>query len=87
MAYPNEELPAGRPLKTTPLLRRVRRQRARSFSVNWGLEVPLYFAPSPDFVEHATLERSNADRSWREEVAAVRSAAGAYETAHTRATR
>ncbi len=61
MAYPNEELPAGRPLKTTPCYDELLAAGAR-FTVNWGLEVPLYFAPSPDFEENATLGRSNADR-------------------------
>ena len=49
--------------------------------MNWGLEVPLYFAPSPDFVENDTLGRSNAEPIVGEEVAAVRTAAGAYEIA------
>jgi dimethylglycine dehydrogenase len=80
MAYPNEELPAGRPLKTTPLYD-VFEQLGARFTVNWGLEVPLYFAPSPDFVENDTLGRSNAEPIVGEEVAAVREAAGAYEIA------
>jgi dimethylglycine dehydrogenase len=80
MAYPNEELPAGRPLKTTPCYDDFVRADAR-FTVNHGLEVPLYFAPSADFVEDDTLERSNAEPIVGEEVAAVRSAAGAYEIA------
>lgn len=80
MAYPNEELPAGRPLKTTPVYDLFESAGAR-FTVNWGLEVPLYFAPSPDFVENDTLGRSNAEPIVGEEVAAVRTAAGAYEIA------
>jgi dimethylglycine dehydrogenase len=80
MAFPNEELPGGRPLKTTPLYDVFERLGAR-YTVNWGLEVPLYFAPSRDFVEHDTLDRSNAEPIVGEEVAAVRTAAGAYEIA------
>ena len=80
MAYPNEELPAGRPLKTTPCYDDFEAAGAR-FTVNFGLEAPLYFAPSQDFVETDTLERSNAEAIVAEEVAAVRSAAGAYEIA------
>jgi dimethylglycine dehydrogenase len=80
MAYPNEELPAGRPLKTTPCYDGFIEAGAR-FTENWGLEVPLYFAPSPDFVEHDTLGRSNAEPIVGEEVRAVRTAAGAYEIA------
>jgi len=80
MAYPNEELPAGRPLKTTPCYDLFEREHAR-FTVNWGLEVPLYFAPSADFVERDTLGRSNAEPIVAREVEAVRTAAGAYEIA------
>jgi dimethylglycine dehydrogenase len=80
MAYPNEELPAGRPLKTTPCYEDLLAEGAR-FTVNWGLEVPLYFAPSPGFEENDTLGRSNAEPIVAEEVEAVRSAAGAYEIA------
>jgi dimethylglycine dehydrogenase len=49
--------------------------------VNWGLEVPLYFAPAPEFEENDTLGRSNAESIVAEEVDAVRTAAGAYEIA------
>ena len=80
MAYPNEELPAGRPLKTTPGHEALLAAGAR-FTVNWGLEVPLYFAPGPDFVETEALGRSNAEPIVAEEIAAVRTAAGAYEIA------
>ena len=80
MAYPNEELPAGRPLKTTPCYEDFLAEGAR-FTVNWGLEVPLYFAPSLDFEENDTLGRSNAEPIVAEEVEAVRTAAGAYEIA------
>jgi dimethylglycine dehydrogenase len=80
MAYPNEQLPAGRPLKTTPCYDDLTAAGAR-FTVNWGLEVPLYFASTPDFEENDTLDRSNAESIVAEEVDAVRSAAGAYEIA------
>jgi dimethylglycine dehydrogenase len=79
MAYPNEELPAGRPLKTTPCYDTFVEAGAH-FTVNHGLEVPLYFAPR-GFVENDTLERSNAEPVVAEEVAAVRRVAGAYEIA------
>jgi dimethylglycine dehydrogenase len=80
MAYPNEELPAGRPLKTTPCYDEFLSAGAR-FTVNWGLEVPLYFAPSADFDEADTLGRSNAEPIVADEARAVRTAAGAYEIA------
>ena len=50
------------------------------YGENWGLEVPLVFAP-PGFVETPTLGRSNAFPIVAEEVEAVRTAAGAYEIA------
>jgi dimethylglycine dehydrogenase len=81
MAYPNEELLGGRPLKTTPCYDDLLAAGAR-FTVNWGLEVPLYFAPTPDFDENDTLGRSNAEPIVAEEVRAVRTAAGACEIAH-----
>ena len=81
MAYPNEELPAGRPLKTTPSYDELKAAGAQ-FGVVWGLEVPLYYASDqPDFVEHPTLERSNAHDIVAAEVEATRTAAGLYETA------
>ncbi|MDH4160060.1 MAG: FAD-dependent oxidoreductase [Actinomycetota bacterium] len=81
MAYPNEELPAGRPLKTSPAFDDLADAGAR-FGAVWGLEVPLFFAPGdPAFEEEPSLRRSNAHDLVGEEVAAVRTAAGAYETA------
>ncbi|HYG71056.1 MAG TPA: FAD-dependent oxidoreductase, partial [Actinomycetota bacterium] len=80
MAFPNEELPAARPLHTTPCYERFLADGA-VFTVNWGLEVPLYFAPTPGFEETAMLGRSNAEPLVAAEVEAVRTAAGAYEIA------
>jgi dimethylglycine dehydrogenase len=44
MSYPNEQLPAGRPLKMPPAYEGMTAAGAR-WGVSWGLEVPLYFAP------------------------------------------
>jgi len=80
IAYPNEELPAGRPLKTTPSHDAQARAGAR-FGVVWGTETPQYFTPGePDFVEQPSLKRSNADRFVAAEVAATRHAAGLLDT-------
>jgi dimethylglycine dehydrogenase len=81
MTYPNEELLGGRPLKTTPCYEELLEAGAR-FTVNRGLEVPLYFAFSPEFEEIDTLARSNAEPIVAQEVRAVRTAAGACEIAH-----
>jgi len=80
IAYPNEELPAGRPLKVTPAHTRLVAAGARH-SVGWGLEAPRYFATEPGFVETATFGRSNADRFVAAEVDAVRRGVGAFEIA------
>ncbi len=80
IAYPNEELPAGRPLKTTPSYEAQGTLGAR-FGVVWGMESPQYFATDePDFVEPPTLRRSAADRFVAAEVAATRGAAGLLDT-------
>jgi dimethylglycine dehydrogenase len=42
--FPNEELPAGRPLKTTPVYDLLSAKGAQ-WGVSYGLEVPLWFAP------------------------------------------
>ncbi|WP_025771785.1 GcvT family protein [Thioalkalivibrio sp. HK1] len=43
--YPNEELPVARPLKTVPIHDRLLAKGAQ-FGSSFGLEVPLWFAPS-----------------------------------------
>jgi dimethylglycine dehydrogenase len=58
MSYPNEQLPAGRPVKKPGAYRDMSDAGAR-WGCSWGLEIPLYFAP-PDFEEKPTLKRSNA---------------------------
>jgi dimethylglycine dehydrogenase len=42
ISYPNEELPAGRPLKTSPVHDTLAAEGAR-FGVSWGMETPQYF--------------------------------------------
>ncbi|MEL7165599.1 MAG: FAD-dependent oxidoreductase [Pseudomonadota bacterium] len=59
MSYPNEQLPAGRPLKMAPAHDAMTADGCR-WGQSWDLEVPLYFAPSPEFEENLTLKRSNA---------------------------
>ncbi len=80
IAYPNEELPAGRPLKMTPSYDAQQAAGAR-FGVVWGMESPQFYAPGePDFVDEPTLRRSAAHRFIAAEVAATRSAAGLLDT-------
>ncbi|WP_138179053.1 aminomethyltransferase family protein, partial [Roseovarius indicus] len=70
-----EQLPAGRPLKMAPAYSDMTAAGAR-WGASWGLELPLYFAPSEDFEEKPTLKRSNAFPLVAEECKAVRETAG-----------
>jgi dimethylglycine dehydrogenase len=80
MAYPNEELPAGRPLKMTPCYA-AQSARGAHFGVVWGMETPQFFTPGPpDFTETPSLRRSNAHLIVGAEVAATRAAAGLLDT-------
>ncbi len=74
MTYPNEQLPAGRPLRKSPSYEAMTSAGCRWGCV-WGLETPNYFAP-PEFVETPTLKRSNAHGIVGEECAAVRDGCG-----------
>ncbi|NBD30237.1 MAG: FAD-dependent oxidoreductase [Alphaproteobacteria bacterium] len=58
MSYPNEQLPAGRPLRMAPAHSEMTQAGAR-WGCSWGLEIPLYFAPD-GFEEVPSLKRSNA---------------------------
>ncbi|HVJ34645.1 MAG TPA: FAD-dependent oxidoreductase [Terriglobia bacterium] len=80
ISYPNEELPAGRPLKASPCYDALKAEGA-VYGVTWGMETPQYFATGkPDFVERPTLRRSNAHDFVAAEVKAVREAAGIFES-------
>ena len=75
MSYPNEQLPAGRPLKRAPAYSAMTEAGCR-WGQSWDLEVPLYFAPSADFEENLTLKRSNAHDIVAAECQAVREGVG-----------
>lgn len=75
MTYPNEQLPAGRPLKMAPAHADMTAASCR-WGASYGLEVPLYFAPSAEFTEKPTLKRSNAFDIVAEECKAVRGGVG-----------
>ena len=74
MTYPNEQLPAGRPLKMAPAHDAMTAAGCQ-WGNSWDLEVPLYFAP-PDFAETPSLKRSNAFQIVGEECKSVRSGVG-----------
>ena len=78
LTYPNEQLPAGRPLKTAPA-HEAMREAGAAFGALYGLEYPLYFA-GKDFRETPTLKRSNAFGIVGREVKAVRDGVGLLDT-------
>lgn len=79
--FPNEELPAARPLRTTPAYDRLKAKGA-VFGVAFGLEYPLWYAPhGMEPVETVTYHRSNAHGPVGDECRAVRNAVGLLETA------
>ncbi len=74
MTYPNEQLPAGRPLKMTGIYPDQSAAGA-VWGQSWDLEVPLYFAPQ-GFAEIPSLKRSNAHDIVAAECRAVREGVG-----------
>ncbi len=79
VSYPNEELPAGRPLHTTPLYGIWQQQRA-VFGQGFGLEHVNYFAPEGEpLFETPSFQRSNAFEAVAAECRAVREAVGINE--------
>lgn len=74
MNYPNEQLPAGRPLNRAPAYEAMDRAGAL-WGASWGLEVPLLFGPQ-GFAETPSLRRSNAFSIVAEECRAVREQVG-----------
>ena len=76
--YPNEELPAARPLRTTPIYDRLRAAGAQ-FGAAWGLEVPLWYAP-PGLEDVFSWHRSVDFEHVGAECRAVREGVGLSET-------
>jgi dimethylglycine dehydrogenase len=80
--FPNEELPAGRPLRTTPIYDRLHEAHA-VFGEYCGLEHPLWFAPSEAQArEEVTFHRSNAHAHVAAECRAVQERVGLLETSN-----
>ncbi|MFO1173940.1 MAG: FAD-dependent oxidoreductase [Paracoccaceae bacterium] len=79
VSYPNEERPAARPFRTTPMYDIFDKMGA-VWGQQYGLEVPNYFAlPGEPRYEEPTFKRSNAWEATRAEVFAVREAVGINE--------
>ncbi|AMY69145.1 GcvT family protein [Frigidibacter mobilis] len=79
VAYPNEEKPAARPFRTTPMYDIFKGMRA-VFGQQYGLEVVNYHAlPGEPLYETPSFKRSNAWEAVAQECAAVRGAVGINE--------
>ena len=79
ITYPNEELPVGRPLETTPAYGIWKTQRA-VFGSGYGLEHVNYFAPEGEpLFETPSFRRSNAFDAVGAECRAVRTQVGINE--------
>jgi dimethylglycine dehydrogenase len=77
--FPNEELEAARPLRTTPIYERLQAENA-VFGEYCGLEHALWFAPTGAAPrEDVTFRRSNAHPQVAGECRAVREAVGLLE--------
>ena len=75
--YPNEELTAARPYKTTPIYDRLTAMGAQ-MGDSWGLEVPLWFAPE-GVKDVFSWRRSTDFKHVNAEVKAVREGVGLME--------
>ncbi|MXN49082.1 FAD-dependent oxidoreductase [Shinella kummerowiae] len=76
--YPNEELPAGRPLLTTPIYDKLKAAGA-VFGASYGLEAPLWFAPE-GVEDQFSWRRSTDFETVGAEARAVRDSVGLMET-------
>jgi len=77
--FPNEELPAARPLRTVPAHEELKRANA-VFGASYGLEHPLWYAPAGQNPEETiTYRRSNAFPAVAEECRSVRERVGVME--------
>jgi dimethylglycine dehydrogenase len=79
--FPNEELPAARPVRTTPAYDRLQ-ARGAVFGASYDLEHALWFAPrGSEPREDVTYRRSNAHGPVGDECRAVRGNVGLLEIA------
>jgi dimethylglycine dehydrogenase len=78
LTYPNERLPAGRPLRQAPAYEAMTADGAH-WGASWGLEIPVYFAHS-SFTETPSQKRSNAHDIVGAECKATRAGVGLLDT-------
>jgi dimethylglycine dehydrogenase len=75
--FPNEELPAARPLRTTPIYD-ILKGKGAQFGASHGLEVPLWFAPD-GVTDRFSWHRSSDFAHVGAEAKAVRDSVGVIE--------
>ena len=81
--FPNEELPAARPQQTTPLYDTMVKENHAVMGDSWGLETPLWFAPSQEEAHDVlSFHRSNDFEHIAKEVQATRESVGVTEIAN-----
>jgi len=82
ITFPNEELKAGRPLRTTPIYDRLKAENA-VFGASFGQEHALWFQEKgKDPVEDVTFMRSNSHAVVAQEAKAVRQGVGMIEVSN-----
>jgi len=80
ITFPNEHLPVGRNVQTSPIFDQLELKNA-VWGSGFGLEAALWFQrDGEEAVEEVTFARSNAWHQVREETLAVRSSVGMMET-------
>jgi dimethylglycine dehydrogenase len=80
VSFPNEELPAARPLRTSPVHDRMKAANA-VFGAAWGLEYQIWYAPEGEApLEQVSFGRTNAHAPIGAECHAIRTAVGLIET-------
>tara|TARA_R110002096_G_scaffold28763_6_gene87084 strand:+ start:1496 stop:3931 length:2436 start_codon:yes stop_codon:yes gene_type:complete len=77
--FPNEELPACRPMQTTPIYD-LQLQAGAVMGASWGLETPLWYAKDGELAEDiVSFRRSNDFEPIKRECKAVRQSVGITE--------
>ena len=75
--FPNEELPAARPHQTTPLYDTLKSEQCAVMGDSWGVETPLWFAPSQKEAHDVlSFHRSNDFEHVGHEVRQTRASVG-----------
>lgn len=78
--FPNEELPAARPQQTSPLYDIMTRDNHAVMGDSWGLETPLWFAPSAEEASDIlSFHRSNDFNNIASEIEGTRERVGVTE--------